>query len=227
MIPPGQVVAHPVGGVALYAGETGTGQDERAQLGHRVSQAGGRAHGHQQCVLVVVALMRGVAAVEPHAAWGDGACRGLVHVVPNAREARPHVLGVELAPPRARLLSDEVRERRVAGPHLADVDVAAFGATQDVALERLVEHPVPGLVLDARVDDRDDSEAVVAEAPEHADGVGEPVRVPGEDAVAVHVLDIEPQHVARDGVVAVALRDRLNGVLGVAVPAGLVVSQRP
>ena len=51
------VVAHPVGGVALDPGETGSGQHEGPPVGHRLQQAGRSGHGHQQRVLVVEAGM--------------------------------------------------------------------------------------------------------------------------------------------------------------------------
>jgi hypothetical protein len=91
----------------------------------------------------------------------------------------------------------------------------------------LVEHPVPGLLFDAWVDDGDDLEPLLVESPQHPVDVGEGLLVPGEDAVAVHVLDVQPQAVARDLATAVLRRDLLDGVLRVAKPAALVVAEGP
>ena len=205
----------------------GAGEHERALVGLRRVQARDRPHRHEERVLVVVALVRRAPAVEAHPLRRVPAGGGLVHVIPDAREARLHVGRVELAPPGARLLGDEVGERGVAGPDLADVDVAALGAAEHVALDRLVEDPVARLVLDAGIDDRDDLEAVLAEPREHGRRVGEGLLVPREDAVAVHVLDVEPERVARHAELAMARAERLDRLLRVAEPAALVVAERP
>src|SRR5690349_14419770 len=80
-------------------------------------------------------LVRDPAAVEAHPVGRDHAGRRLVHVVPDAGDPGLHVARVQLAPPAARLLGREVRERRAPRPDLADVDVAALGAAQHVALQ--------------------------------------------------------------------------------------------
>ena len=133
--------------------------------------------------------------------------------------------GVQSAPPRPCLFGDEVGEDGVARPHLADVDVAALGLAHHVLLDGLVEHPVAGVVLHAGIDDRDHSEALLCQPRQHAGRIGEGFGVPGEDAVPVHVFDVQPQRVARDGTIAMLgskLFDRILRVLG---PAALVITQ--
>src|SRR6478609_1406613 len=227
VVPTGLVVAHPVRGVALDAGEPGPRQDEGPRLRSGGPQSLDGAHGHEQGVLVVEALVLGAPLVEEHRLRGDPARRGLVHVVPDARQPRLDVRGVERAPPRPRLRRREVREDGVARPDLADVGVAALGAAEDVLLEAVVVDRVARVVLDARVDDRDGPEALVRQALEHGRRIGVALRVPREDAVAVHVVDVEPDGVARELVVAVALGDDLDVLLLVRVPAAVVVAQRP
>jgi hypothetical protein len=108
---------------------------------------------------------------------------------------------------------------------LADVDVSALGPAEDVPLQTGVEDRIARVVLDAGVDDRDHPESLLGKPFEHSARVGEQVRVPGEDPVAVHVLDVQPEHVAGDVVVAVPPPDRLDRVLGVEEPAALVVPE--
>src|SRR6478735_4624313 len=217
VVPARLVVAHPVRRIALDARGPGPGQDEGPGLGTSRPEALDRAHRHEQRVLVVVALMLGAALVEEHRLRGDLTGRGLVHVVPDARQTRLDVLGVERAPPRTRLGRREVREGGVARPHLTDVGVAALGPAEDVLREAVVVDRVARVVLDARVDDRDGPEALVRQALEHGRRIWEARRVPCEDAVAVHVVDVEPHAVTRELVVAVALRVALHVRLGVGV----------
>ena len=165
--------------------------------------------------------------VEPHPVRRDGARRRFVHVVPDPGDARGDVRRVELAPPVARLLRREVRERGVPRPHVADEHVAAVGAAQQVPLHRVgVDRPV-GVGLQPRVDDRDQPRAALGEVGGQRTRVGELRGVPGEDPEATHVVDVEPVHVARHVGLAHPVGELDHLRLGVVVPAALVVPQRP
>src|ERR1700694_88219 len=77
---------------------------------------------------------------------------------------------------------------------------------------RLVPGPgrTPGSQVRPGVDDGDEPETARGQTREHARGVREGLRVPGEHPVAVHVLDIQPEGVARDRAFAMALGDLLH-----------------
>src|SRR4030095_9947375 len=135
--------------------------------------------------------------------------------------------GIEFTPPRARLLGNEVGEGGVSRPDLADVKIVALGPAEYVALDCLIEDPVPRIELHTWVDDRYHPEALLIESFEHSGRIGKPVGVPGEDAVAVHVFDVYPHGVARDVIVTMPLGDVLDSILGVFEPAALVVAKRP
>lgn len=146
--------------------------------------------------------MGGTALVEAHAERRDVAGCGLVHVVPDTRDAGGDVRGVKFAPPRAALVGGEVREGGVTGPDLADVGIPAVGAAQHVAFLCLVVDPVAGVPFDAGVHDGREAEAVVGEFGDHRVWIGEEFVVPGEDPVAIHVLNVQPQPIAWDFIAA-------------------------
>ena len=81
--------------------------------------------------------------------------------------------------------------------------------------------------LHAGVGDRHHPEAVRAQLRDQAGGVREPLAVPGEHAVAVHVVDVEVEHVARDLACAELARDREHLVRAHVRPPRLLVAERP
>ena len=116
MVPRGEVVAGPRGGVALSAGVAGAGQHERARVGLERQQAVPGGAGVLHAVDVVdLGVHRGagdearfvdaVDHVVGHGLRGIAEDGGLVHVVPEAGDAVGDELLVERAPPVARLLS--------------------------------------------------------------------------------------------------------------------------
>ena len=124
--------------------------------------------------------------------------RRLVHVAPHARDARVHQPRMQGAPPLPRCGVREIRERTQTRPH----DVPVLGAVprqaeepalaaRDVDRIRLVD-------LHARIGDHHDAEPLGAQLVDQPGRVREPLRVPGEDPVAVHVVDVQVEHVARD-----------------------------
>ena len=175
----------------------------------------------------MVLRVRSRTGFEQHAVGRDVARGGLVHVVPDSGDPRGHVRRVQLAPPGSRGLGREVGKDRVPGPHLPDVAAASRRAAEDVTLQPLVVDPVAGVVLDAWIDDGDDLEPRLVEALQHAGSIGKALVVPREDPVLVHVVDVEPQGVARNVVRAVASAELLHLVLRVGVPPALVIPQRP
>ena len=131
------------------------------------------------------------------------------------------------APPGAHVGATEVGQRRILRPHLQRVRRAVAVAQEHVArLAVAVERPA--LVgLHARVDDRDDAEARFAQLAQQAARIREAARVPGEDAVGVHVVDVEVDHVGRDAAAARLARDAAHVARAAIAPARLVMPERP
>ena len=91
----------------------------------------------------------------------------------------------------------------VARPHRAAEWLAIGPREERLLREALVVHAVAGIDLDARVDHRERLEAARVELLQHRARLREALRVPGEAAVPIHVMDVEVEHVA--GYAALAL----------------------
>ena len=83
-----------------------------------------------------------------------------------------------------------------------------------------------GIAFDVGIDDDDELASTVDESAHHRIRIREVLRVPGEVALAVCVLDVQPHDVHRHAVGVKALGDGQHVRLVVVVPAGLVVAQR-
>jgi len=124
--------------------------------------------------------------------------RGLVHVVPDPSHPLVDQCLLLLPPPRPGLCVEEVREPRLSRPDLAEVvglpirslhESVHFPATLKDTKLRVILHP--------RVDDRDHLESLAAELAYQCSGAGERL-AEREDPVAIHVVDVEVQDVARE-----------------------------
>ena len=134
---------------------------------------------------------------------------------------------VVVAPPGARVGVREVGERAHARPDRVAVLVAVDRLAEQAALAPLGVDRIALVDLHARVDDRDRPEALLGELGDQPGRVGVALGVPGEDAVAVHVLDVEVEAVAGDVALAELARQP-EDLLGAGVaPARLVVAERP
>ena len=81
--------------------------------------------------------------------------------------------------------------------------------------------------LDARIDDRHRMESVLVQLREHLLRLRKGLWRPGEDAIAVHVVDIEIDHVGRDLLLAERACDLADLVLRHVRIARLLITERP
>ena len=225
MIPARHVVAHPVRCIALNAGAAGATQHEGSQLGHCLQESLGCTHSHQHRVLVVKALVRKLSAVKAHSHWIDFAGGWLIHVIPNAGQAALDMLGVQLTPPGTRFLVSKVGERGVARPNLTDVCVTALGDCEHLILEAVVINLVARVLLHTGVNDGDHAHALRLQTLEHCWRVRVALFIPGENSVAIHVIDVEPEGVERHIHFAILGNQALHVALVVTKPAALVKTE--
>src|SRR5215212_4504991 len=206
VLPPGGVVSRPLHGVALQSGVAGAGDHERTLVGTQGKEAFTGGAGHEGAVGVVdlgvpPGLARPSAGVD-HVVRHRGPIRDkerrLVHVAPDPCHSCVGENTLVLAPPLARLGVGEVREGAHAGPD---------GIVVLIPIARLaVQVFVPAICIDgvvlvhfhSGVYDSNDAKALLAEVGDQTLRVGEAVPVPGEDPVAVHVVDVEVDDVAGD-----------------------------
>ncbi len=85
----------------------------------------------------------------------------------------------------------------------------------------------PGLLLRVRVEDHDAAEPPRAQVREEPLRIREAHRVERERAVALLVVDVEPDHVRRDAALAKVVGDEADARLRVVAVAALVVAERP
>src|SRR5579883_3015797 len=96
-----------------------------------------------------------------------------------------------------------------------------------MVLDPLLVDPVAGIGPHHGVDDRDGMEALLAEIGHHTLGIGEPCLVPGEDAIAVHEVNVEKDAIARNLPMPKVLGNKANGAFGKIAVAALDVAQGP
>ncbi len=153
--------------------------------------------------------------------------RWLVHIVPDAREPRVEQRAMALAPPRAHIGAAEVGEDAGARPDIPGEERAIGSADEVVARHAIREGLVGRVGLHAGVNDRDDLEALRAQIGEQRLWLRETGGMPGEDAVAIHIVNIKPEVVAGDCAAAKALGDVAHPGVRIVAPARLAVAQRP
>ena len=239
MVPGRAVVAGPGHGIALAAGIARARHHERALVGAEREQAViGRTrvlHAVDVVDLTVVAGAGGeivagdaVLRVERHRLRRGVEDRGLVHVVPEAGNAVIKEALVERAPPRARLGLGEIGEDGRAGPDRRDI-VAAVGVLDEfvAALAAGVGRVTSIDLGDVQVGDRDQLDPLRLHVGDELRHVGEGLGVGGEGAVAVLIVDVEPDHVGRHAVGAQVARDLADFVGGHVAVARLLIAERP
>ena len=244
MVPARVVVAAPHRGVALHARVARARDDERAAFGRELGQALEARARHLHAIDVVIARVRArIAVAIVFHVESEGLLRalrdrrlletvgrkdrGFVHVVPETGDAFVERLLVQRAPPRARLRIGEIGKRADAGPDFLVQFLAGRVAHIDARVAPAAVDRIVGIELHSGIDDRHRMEAVAAQIGEHLLRLGEGLRVPGEDAVAVHVVDVEMDHVGRDLLFAERVRDFGDFVLRHIRIARLLIAERP
>ncbi len=82
-------------------------------------------------------------------------------------------------------------------------------------------------MLHTRIDDGDGADAERLERRDRRRRLGKALAIPGEDPVAVHVVDIEMDRVERDGALAETLGQGAHVAVGAIAPARLMEAERP
>ena len=233
VLPPRRVVARPVHRVALEARVAGARDDKRAAL--RPQRPDPRASAWAIHWPYEVVDLR-VQPRPPSPWWTTSS--GIVDWLGTNRvgsfmshqmPATPASSSREWWSPHHARVRGLVKSGKAQMPGPDDVAVLlARGVLQKrSALAALEIDLVAGVDLHARVDNRDHPEALVAERRDQPRGIREAFVVPREDAVAVHVVDVEVEHVAGDAARAELGRDLAHLVGALVAPARLLVAERP
>ena len=153
-------------------------------------------------------------------------CR-LVHVVPEAVDARVGQRLVLHAEPSRCLGTEEIRQTAHARPHADDKVLAVLILAEVAFLMSLVIDAVALFALDGGVDDRDQVDVALLHLLDKALEIREPFAIDSEVLEPLHIVDVEVDHVDRDARLFVLVRDG-GDVLAVDIaPAALTVAEAP
>ncbi len=233
MIPGCHVVACPRRGVTPAAGIRGTGQDKRPAAGDEPTRPFVRAARHLHSVHVV--KLR-VGPADSLAVMDDGEINGvggniedggLVHVVPPPADAGRSETGVLIPPPPPYRSTCEIREDTHSRPDFSGIEGAIGVMEKGVRGQSRTEDGVRAVKFDAGVHDHDCAKPLRTQVPDQSRRVGEGRRVPGENAIAVHVVDVEVENIAGHPARPKAPGDLANAALGRVTEPALLIAERP
>ena len=151
----------------------------------------------------------------------------LVHIVPHAIDAGGHEILVERSPPAAHIRPCEIGEVAGTRPHIAHERFSVLVLHPIVAEGALVVDEVAFLRLYARVDHIDRLEMVLVEIVVEPFGVGELLRVEGEDTVAIHIVDVHPDDIGRNFVFPQFVGNLHDLRIRLVAEAALLIAQCP
>ncbi len=240
MIPGRAVVASPGRGITLPAGEARPRHHEGALVGAKRAQPViGRARIFHAIDVVDFGVGRDargeiiagdtVAHVERHGLGRRFEDRRLIHVIPDAGNAHRRHRREHAAPPTAGFGPREIGKDRGAGPDRRDIGRAVRIGEEMVARDPAV---ISGIALvrrmgDMKVDDRDGRDPVGAQITHHLLEMREGAPVDREGAVAILIVDVEPDDVGWDAFRPEPCGERTHLRLGRVGPARLLIAQHP
>ena len=132
-----------------------------------------------------------------------------------------------LAPPTPRVGAREVRKHAASRPHLADVIRAIGQPDERVASESLAIHAVGAVHFHAGIHDRHHAQTLLRQRVEERLGTRKLRGAPGEDAIAVHEVNVEMDDVRGDAPAPELAGEVGHLGVGVIAVAALVVTERP
>ena len=151
----------------------------------------------------------------------------LVHVVPEALDPLVQQDLVLVSEPVPGLFVQHVSKEGASGPYGADERLSGLICAEISLLDSLVVDRVSLLLLDGRIDDRHKADMLVLHLLHEIREVGEALFVDREVFEALHVVDVQIDHIQRDPVFAV-FSDHFPHIFGVYVtPAALPVAKSP
>ena len=165
--------------------------------------------------------------VNRHRAAGTTEDGGLVHVVPHAVDARSHIVLVERGPPSTHLLAGKVGEMAGTRPDIAYIWLALAVFHPIVASGALIVDEIARLYFHARVYHVDRLEVLLVQIVVQALGVGELFGMEGENLVGVHIVDVHPDDIGRDTMLAQQVGNLFNSRIRMITEAALLIAKRP
>ena len=159
--------------------------------------------------------------------------RRLVHVVPDSGDAVVGVSAMQVAPPAARFRQSVIDKHTVARPDSRHKQIAIATALEVVFLQALIEGVIASRCQLSRFGCLTPGSTIVTTftpcRPVSRSSALDRKRslIEGEDAIAVHVIDVEMNHVERQIAFAILVHNFFDHRVGIIAPAALLITQRP
>src|SRR6266571_5296314 len=144
------------------------------------------------------ATVKAVNRIEGHGLVFAEENRWLVHVVPETANSIGDKVCVKTAPPLAHLCAGEIGEHTVAGPHFAHVYRTIRILYEIVMGDPLFIGFVARKFGDVQVSDQNNLESFLPQIADHLPEGRKALRIHGEWAILLLVINIEVKHVGRN-----------------------------
>ena len=215
MVPGADIVAGPGGSISLSAGVSSARENEGTLVGAKGAQAVVSGTDILHAVEVVDGAMfesssvvEAMEIIERHG-FGGGQKKGwLIHIVPEARHAHIDEIVEEAAPPGTHTGQREIRKDACARPNVSDIERAIGLFHKRVVLDPGVigRIAVAGIFLDMQINNQNGVKILRGEILDHLLERRKALPVDGEGGIALLVVDIEVDGVARNLFVAESFR---------------------
>jgi hypothetical protein len=138
-----------------------------------------------------------MAIVDRHGSLWSVEHAGFVHVVPDSvGAAGGQKIPIQIAPPTSHVGLSEIGKDRRTSPHSAVILLAVFGLHPNVVLHSGIVDRIAWFELGCWIDHPDTFESALMQVIAEPGRVRISYRIKGEDAEAVHIIDIHPDHIA-------------------------------
>src|SRR6185369_3279719 len=138
---------------------------------------------------------------------------------------------MQVAPPASRFRHREVNENALARPDFRHKEIAIATVLEKLLLYSLIVRVIAFVLilrlLDSRIDDRYDLHTLATELVSQTFRSRKSFLVESEDAITVHVIDVEMYDVEREVATAILVHDFFDHRVRVVTPPTLLVAECP
>ncbi len=152
---------------------------------------------------------------------------GLIHIVPNTGNTVFHQISVVFPPPPANFLPAKIGIYRRAGPDHILIDLTLRRFRKISLFRTLVIDRIPGILLDAGIDDRHKAHPHLMQILSQPFHIRELFLIHRKHPVSPHIVDIQMNRVTGNIILFHVLRNAPDILLAAIPPAGLMISQSP
>jgi hypothetical protein len=153
--------------------------------------------------------------------------RGFVHIAPKTRDAQLEKFAHILSKPGPCSGMSKIREMAGARPYRSNIEGTIGVTDKYVFSQAFIVDAVAWINFDARIYDGYQPYAFAAKVLDKALRIGKAFRVPGKNAVAIHVVDVQMHNVERNASGPKFGNQGTDDSLRIITPPALMVAQGP